>query len=125
MKQVDPAGQEKRLSLQTTAFGWGEQASFAPAPSPFDMQVCPLAQKRPFSQETESPGAKVMACAAAATESASRSLASIVVNVEAITHHFHTLSFLAAVAVSPSPRTSLSHGGAALLATADIDPGES
>jgi hypothetical protein len=74
-----------------------------------------MAQKRPLLQETDAPGAKVMACTAATTESASRSLASIVVNVEAITHHFQTLSFLAAVAGSPSPRTSFSHGGAALL----------
>jgi hypothetical protein len=65
-----------------------------------------MAQKRPLLQETDAPGAKVMACAAATTESASRSLASIVVCVETINRLFKTVSFLEALAVSPSHRTS-------------------
>jgi hypothetical protein len=52
-RQVYPAGQEKRLSLQMTAFGRGEQASFAPAPGAVDMQVWPVAQERPLVQSTE------------------------------------------------------------------------
>lgn len=77
LKQVDPEGQEKRLSMQMVALVWGEQASIAPEPCSCDMQVWPMAQKMPLLHDVDMPADKGMACAAATSESVRRSFANI------------------------------------------------